>query len=102
MTASPVRRVGAPTPRAALAISGAVLIGLILLLGADAIPPFVVGLLLVYLLDPGVTWLARRGVPRWLGVLIFYAIVVAIIVFLVGIYHTTCAILNAFEIPAPG
>jgi hypothetical protein len=24
------------------------------------------------------------------------------IVFLIGIYHTVCAMLNAFEIPAPG
>jgi len=103
MTASPVRRVGAPTPRAALAISGAALIGLILLLGADAIPPFVVGLLLVYLLDPGVTWLARRGVPRWLGVLIFYAIVVAIIVATVALLLQPLAHqLAAFIVALPG
>ncbi len=79
MTASPVRRLRAPTPRAALAISAAVLILLVLLLGAEAIPPFVVGLLLVYLLDPPVTWLARRGVPRWLGVLLLYALLIALI-----------------------
>jgi len=103
MTASPVRRVGAPTPRAALAISGAVLIGLILLLGADALPPFVVGLLLVYLLDPGVSWLARRGLPRWSGILILYGVVLAIIVAAVALLLQPLAHqLEAFIKALPG
>ena len=103
MTASPGRRLGAPTPRAALAISAAALFGLILLLGADAVPPFVIGLLLVYLLDPGVTWLARRGLPRWLGVLALYLVVLAIIVGTVALLLQPLAHqLEAFILALPG
>ena len=42
-----------------------------------ALPAFVIGLALAFVLDPGVTLLHRRGVPRWLGVLLMYVVVVA-------------------------
>ena len=44
-----------------------------------ALPAFFIGLALAFVLDPRVTVLARRGVPRWGGVLILYAAVVAVI-----------------------
>ena len=45
----------------------------------SAICPFVVGLLLAYLLDPLVERFARRGVPRGLSVLLVFAIVIGVI-----------------------
>jgi predicted PurR-regulated permease PerM len=44
-----------------------------------ALPAFFIGLALAFVLDPVVTRLARAGVPRWAGVLISYAIVVALV-----------------------
>ena len=44
-----------------------------------ALPAFVIGLALAFVLDPAVTALARRGVPRWAGVLIMYVAVVAVV-----------------------
>lgn len=44
-----------------------------------ALPAFVIGLALAFVLDPMVTALERRGVPRWGGVLLAFASVVAVI-----------------------
>jgi predicted PurR-regulated permease PerM len=44
-----------------------------------ALPAFFIGLALAFVLDPGVTRLQRLGVPRWLGVLAMYALVVALV-----------------------
>ena len=44
-----------------------------------ALPAFVIGLALAFVLDPGVSLLHRRGVPRWLGVLVMYVVVVAFV-----------------------
>jgi predicted PurR-regulated permease PerM len=52
---------------------------LLLWTARGALPAFVIGLALAFVLDPGVTALARRGVPRWAGVLISYAATVAVI-----------------------
>ena len=38
----------------------------------DAVRPFIVGLLIVYLLDPPVRWLVRRRMPRLLAILLVY------------------------------
>jgi predicted PurR-regulated permease PerM len=73
-------RIGRPSPRAALVIAGAVVLFLILYLGRSALGPFVVGLVLAYLLDLPVERMARIGLPRWLSVLIVYAIVVVVVV----------------------
>jgi predicted PurR-regulated permease PerM len=64
----------------ALVLCAAVLIALLLYQGREALSPFIVGLLLVYLLDPPVEWLSRRRVPRWLAILIVYVVVVFVIV----------------------
>ncbi|MEP6468428.1 MAG: AI-2E family transporter [Chloroflexota bacterium] len=44
-----------------------------------ALPAFFIGTALAFILDPVVTTLQRRGLPRWTGVLVCYAGVVALI-----------------------
>ena len=69
-------RVRPPTPRVGLLIVAAVVLALLLYQGREALSPFVVGLLLVYLLNPAVEWLSRHRVPRWIAVLLVYVTVV--------------------------
>jgi predicted PurR-regulated permease PerM len=81
----PPRRLGAPTPRVALVIVAAVVIGVFLYLGRSALLPFLVGALLIYVLDPVVTFLVRRrigrfGLPRWVAVLVVYAITLFLVI----------------------
>ncbi|HLQ48985.1 MAG TPA: AI-2E family transporter [Candidatus Dormibacteraeota bacterium] len=64
----------------ALVIVGAVVLAVVLYLGSAALGPFVVGLVLAYLLDMPVERMSRIGVPRWLAVLIVYAITVFVVV----------------------
>ena len=52
---------------------------LLLWLARSALPAFFIALALAFVLDPGVTALARRGVPRWGGVVILYATAVTVI-----------------------
>jgi predicted PurR-regulated permease PerM len=78
----PTRRLGAPTPRAALTAAAAGIVIAILLLAFSSIRPFVLGVVLVYLLAPLVDRLSRAGVPRALAVLISFAITIAVIVVL--------------------
>ena len=72
------RRIGPPSPRAALVIAGAVVLFAIVYLGRSALGPFVVGLVLAYLLDLPVERMARLGLPRWISVLLVYAVVVVV------------------------
>jgi predicted PurR-regulated permease PerM len=44
-----------------------------------ALPAFVIGLALAFVLDPVVTRIQRLGMPRWAGVLAAYAMVVALV-----------------------
>src|SRR3954471_21336615 len=79
------RRLMLPTPRVALVIGTALLIGIVLYLARSALTPFIVGLLLIYLLDPAVGRVARiplgkRHVPRGLAVLIVYAATVVVLI----------------------
>ena len=48
-----------------------------------ALPAFVIGLALAFVLDPGVTFVHRRGLPRWVGVLAMYALVALLVWLLV-------------------
>lgn len=78
------RRLQAPSPRVALLIAAAVVIGVILYLGRHALTPFIVGLLLIYILDPAVTFFSRLRIGRWqmprgLAVLLVYIITFALI-----------------------
>ncbi len=65
--------------QAILAIFMIAVVLLLLWQARGALPAFFIGLALAFVLDPGVTALARRGVPRWAGVLISYAAAVAVI-----------------------
>jgi predicted PurR-regulated permease PerM len=73
------RRVGPPTPRVALVIAGALVLFVVLYLGRSALAPFVLGLVLAYLIDMPVERIARFGLPRWLSVLLVYAVVVFVV-----------------------
>lgn len=74
------RTIGPPSPRATLVIAGAIVLFVVLYLGRSALGPFVVGLVLAYLLDLPVERMARLGLPRWVSVLLVYAIVVVVTV----------------------
>jgi predicted PurR-regulated permease PerM len=69
-----------PSQRALLAVAAIALVFVVLYLGREALTPFIVGLLFVYLLAPGVELLARRGVPRWLAILILYVVVAVVVI----------------------
>lgn len=56
-----------------------VLLAWVLWSAHGALPAFVIGLALAFVLDPMVSALQRRGVPRWGGVLLSFATVVAVI-----------------------
>lgn len=84
-TKGPIERIRPPTPRVGLVIVAAIVIGVALYLGREALSPFVVGLLIVYLLDPPVERLARVGIPRWLAVLIVYVVVVFVLIELLSL-----------------
>jgi predicted PurR-regulated permease PerM len=61
-----------------LVIAGAIVLFAILYLGRSALGPFVVGLILAYLLDLPVERMARLGLPRWVSVLLVYVVVVVV------------------------
>ncbi len=78
-------RLRAPTPRVALAILTAIVVGVVLYLGRSAHTPFLIGLVLIYVLGPAIDRLARvrvagRRVPRGLSVLIVYVVAIVVIV----------------------
>jgi predicted PurR-regulated permease PerM len=58
-----------------MVLVAAAVVGIVLYLGREALSPFVVGLLLVYLLHPPVDRLHRFGVPRWIAILVVYVVV---------------------------
>jgi len=68
------------TPRVALLATAAVVVGIVLYAGREALGPFIVGLLIVYLLAPPIEWLARRHIPRPLAILLVYAATVLLVV----------------------
>ncbi len=73
-------RFAALSPRVAVLIATAVVLGVLLWMARDAVRPFVVGLLLVYLLEPPVRWLVRRGMRRTLAILLVYVVAIVAIV----------------------
>ena len=72
-------RFGPVSPRVALVLLGATVLGVVLYAGRSALGPFVVGLVLAYLLDIPVERLARIGIPRWISVLIVYAVTAVVL-----------------------
>jgi predicted PurR-regulated permease PerM len=83
--AAPDLRLRAPTPRVAFVIIAGVALVALLYAGRDILAPFVLGLFLVFLLDPPVEWLARRRIGRGWAVLLVYLTVTAIVVALIAI-----------------
>ncbi len=75
----------APTPRVAAVIAAGAVLLTVALLAAGAVKPFLLGVLLVYLLGPSVDRLARIGIPRGVAVLIVFAIVIGIVAVIGGI-----------------
>lgn len=71
---------GPISPRAAVVLAGAAVLALILYEGRSALGPFAVGLVLAYLLDMPVERMSRIGLPRWLSLLIVYAIVIVAVI----------------------
>jgi predicted PurR-regulated permease PerM len=60
------------------------LVAFLLWSARGAMPAFFIGLALVFVLDPAVTALARRGMPRWAGVVVMYVALVAVVYGLVA------------------
>ena len=80
------------SPRVALLIGAAVVVGVLLWMARDSVRPFVIGLLLVYLLDPPVRWLSRRGVRRTLAIAIVY--IVSLLAFVEFLNLTLTPLIN--------
>ncbi len=74
------RRLPPMSPRVALLAIAAALIVIVLYAGRGALAPFIVGLLLVYLVDPPIERLARLGLPRPVAILLVYAATAFIVV----------------------
>lgn len=72
------------TPRVLVLLIGVVVVGVALYFGRHSLGPFVVGLVLAYILDVPVERISRSGLPRWACVLVVYALVV--VLFVVAIY----------------
>ncbi|CAN5791026.1 AI-2E family transporter [soil metagenome] len=81
----PTRRLRPPTPRAALVILTVILLGVIFYMARGALGPFVLGLVLIYIIDPAVDRLARVRLgrfrmPRALAVLVIYIVTIGILI----------------------
>lgn len=74
------RRLPPTSPRVALLAVALTIVAIVLYVGREALGPFIVGLLVVYLLAPPVEWLARRHVPRPIAILAVYAAAIALVV----------------------
>ena len=79
-SATTAPRFAALSPRVGVLIAAAVVIGIVLWMARDAVRPFIVGLLFVYLLDPPVRWLTRHGLRRSLSILLVYAVSIVLII----------------------
>ena len=64
-----------------IAILGAV--GVLLWLLAPVLTPFLLAAILGYILNPGVDWLSKHRVPRWLGSLLMLLLLLAFATFLI-------------------
>jgi predicted PurR-regulated permease PerM len=79
--AGPGERRFAPfSPRVGVLVAATVVAGLVLWMARDSIRPFILGLLFVYLLEPPVRWLVRRGVRRVYAIVLVYVIGIVLFV----------------------
>jgi predicted PurR-regulated permease PerM len=74
------RRFAPLSPRVGVLLLAAIVVFWLLWMARDAVRPFAVGLLLVYLLDPPVRWLTRLRIPRTLAILLVYVAFVLVVV----------------------
>ena len=74
------RRIPPMTPRVGVVIVGAIVLAAAAYLGRDSLRPFIVGLILAYLLDIPVERMSRVGIPRWTAVLVVYAVFVVLLI----------------------
>ena len=70
--------------QALFAVAMVTLIAWLLWSARGALPAFFIGLALAFVLDPAVTLLHRRGMPRWAGVIVMYVALVAVVYGLVA------------------
>ena len=94
-TMSGFPRIAVPSGAAVVAVIGILItLALVAAVGGGAMV-FVIGLILAFLLDPIVTWMAARRVPRGLATLItmvvFFAVVIVLIVAFVGVVASQAA-----------
>lgn len=100
---SDARRLRPPTTRVALVMFGAVVLAYVLYLGRGILAPFVLGLLLVYLLSPAVDLLARLRIPRVVAILIVYAGLVLVVIEAINLtIGPVVAQISAFAKDLPG
>lgn len=78
-----------PSRPAVVALTAGIVLAVVLLAAARALPIFVVGLGLSYLVDPAVTALERRGVPRWL------ASIVLVVLMMLGLVTFAVIVTNS-------
>jgi predicted PurR-regulated permease PerM len=81
-------RLAPVSPRVAVLLVAVAVVGALLWIASDAVRPFVVGLLIVYLLDPPVRWLVARGLRRTLAILLVYAISIVLVIELINLTIT--------------
>jgi predicted PurR-regulated permease PerM len=67
------------SPRVVVLVAAAAVAGLVLWMARDSIRPFILGLLFVYLLDPLVRMLVRRGLRRVFAIVVVYVVGIAAI-----------------------
>ncbi len=95
-------RMTIPSRPAVVAMSAGVLLAGLLLAAARTLPIFVVGLALAYLIDPLVTALSGRGVPRWLATLaLVVMMMLALVAFAVVATNAVASQGAAFVATAP-
>ena len=63
------------SPRVALLATAVVVLAVVLYAGREALGPFIVGLLLIYLIAPPIERLVRLGLPRPVAILFVYLVV---------------------------
>jgi predicted PurR-regulated permease PerM len=76
----------APTPLARITLAwiiAIVVLGILVWLLAPVLTPFLIAAIVGYILNPGVDWLARHRVPRWLGTTAMLIVLIAAVILLV-------------------
>src|SRR3954452_18463358 len=94
-TASGFPRLRIPSAAGIVAVVATLMtIGVLVAVG-DGMFVFIIGLILAFLLDPVVTWLSARRVPRGIATLltmvVFFAIVISLIVAFLGVVTSQAA-----------